>query len=66
MAISKKQVIESIQAMPEEEFTDVDVLLERIMLLNKIDLSKIFRLGHSNFRTGNASLAIEMHSITVL
>ena len=37
MAISKKQVIESIQAMPEEEFTDVDVLLERIMLLNKIE-----------------------------
>ena len=37
MAISKKQVIESIQAMPEEEFADVDVLLERIMLLNKIE-----------------------------
>ncbi|HEX5151710.1 MAG TPA: hypothetical protein VFW07_09675 [Parafilimonas sp.] len=37
MAISKKQVIESIQAMPEEEFTDIDVLLERIMLLNKIE-----------------------------
>ncbi len=33
----KKKVIESIQAMPEEEFTDVDVLLERIMLLNKIE-----------------------------
>lgn len=37
MAISKKQVIESIQAMPEDEFVDVDVLLERIMLLNKIE-----------------------------
>ena len=37
MAISKKQVIESIQAMPEEEFADIDVLLERIMLLNKIE-----------------------------
>ena len=37
MSISKKQVIESLQAMPEEEFTDVDVLLERIMLLNKIE-----------------------------
>lgn len=37
MAISKKQVIESLQAMPEEEFTDVDVLLERIVLLNKIE-----------------------------
>ena len=37
MAISKKQVIESIQAMPEDESVDVDVLLERIMLLNKIE-----------------------------
>ena len=37
MTISKKQVIESIQAMPEEEFVDIDVLLERIMLLNKIE-----------------------------
>jgi len=37
MAISKKQVIESINAMPEEEFTDIDVLLERIMMLEKIE-----------------------------
>jgi len=29
--------MKSIQAMPEEEFADVDVLLERIMLLNKIE-----------------------------
>jgi hypothetical protein len=27
MAISKKQVIESINAMPEEEFNNTDVLL---------------------------------------
>jgi hypothetical protein len=37
MAISKKQVIDSINAMPEEEFTDIDVLLERIVLLEKIE-----------------------------
>ncbi len=37
MAISKKQVIDSINAMPEEEFTDIDVLLERIMMLEKIE-----------------------------
>jgi len=36
-AISKKQVIESIQTMPEEAFTDIDVLLERIMLSNKTE-----------------------------
>jgi hypothetical protein len=37
MAISKKQVIESINAMPEEEFTDIEVLLERIVVLDKIE-----------------------------
>jgi len=37
MTISKKQVIGSIQAMTEDEFTDIDVLPERIMLLNKIE-----------------------------
>jgi hypothetical protein len=34
---SKKQVIDSINAMPEEEFTDIDVLLERIMMFKKIE-----------------------------
>jgi hypothetical protein len=37
MAVSKKQVIESINAMSEEEFKDIDVLLERIMILDKIE-----------------------------
>ncbi len=37
MAISKQQVIESINAMPEEEFANIDVLLERIMVLDKIE-----------------------------
>lgn len=37
MAVSKKQVIESINAMPEEEFNDIDILLERIMILSKIE-----------------------------
>ena len=37
MAISKKQVIETINAMPEEEFNDVDVLIERIIILQKIE-----------------------------
>lgn len=37
MAISKKQVIETINAMPEDEFNDVDVLIERIIILQKID-----------------------------
>jgi hypothetical protein len=37
MAASKKQVIESINAMSEEDFKDIDVLLERIMILDKIE-----------------------------
>ena len=37
MAISKKQILESINAMPEEEFDDIDVLLEHIMVLDKIE-----------------------------
>ncbi len=37
MAISKKQILESINAMTEEEFDDIDVLLERIMVLDKIE-----------------------------
>ena len=37
MAISKKQIIESINGMPEEEFNDIDVLLDRIIILNKIE-----------------------------
>lgn len=37
MAISKKQVIETISAMSEEDFNNIDVLIERIMLLQKIE-----------------------------
>lgn len=37
MSISKKQVIEAINAMTEEEFEDIDVLLERILILEKIE-----------------------------
>lgn len=37
MAISKKQILESINAMPEEEFDDIDVSLEHIIVLDKIE-----------------------------
>ena len=37
MAITKKQIIDTINAMPEEEFNDIDVLLERIVILEKIE-----------------------------
>ena len=35
--ITKEKIIESIKAMPEEKFDDIDVLLERIVLLEKIE-----------------------------
>ena len=36
--ITKEKIIESIKAMPEEKFDDIDVLLERIVLLEKIEM----------------------------
>lgn len=35
--LTKEKLIESLKAMPEEEFEDIDVLLERIVLLEKIE-----------------------------
>ncbi|HRH60740.1 MAG TPA: hypothetical protein PL045_09240 [Chitinophagaceae bacterium] len=37
MAVTKKQVIETISAMLEDTFEDIDVLLERIMVLEKVE-----------------------------
>ncbi len=37
MAITKKQIIDTINAMPEDEFEDIDVLLERMVMLKKIE-----------------------------
>ena len=37
MAIRKQQIIDTINAMPEDEFTNMDELLERIMMLEKIE-----------------------------
>lgn len=37
MSITKTQIIEAIQAMPKEEFTDINEVLEEIVLLDKIE-----------------------------
>ena len=34
--LTKEQVIESIKSMPEDKFDDIDVLLERLVKLEKI------------------------------
>lgn len=37
MPITKTQIIETIQAMPQTEFASIDEVLEEIVLLEKID-----------------------------
>jgi predicted transcriptional regulator len=35
--LTKEKLIASINAMPEDEFADIDILLERIVVLRKIE-----------------------------
>lgn len=35
--LTKEKLLESIKAMPEDEFEDIDVLIERIVILEKIE-----------------------------
>ena len=37
MAIRKQQIFDTINVMPEEEFNNIDVLLERIKMLEKTE-----------------------------
>ncbi len=37
MSITKAQIIEAIQAMPQEEFNHIDEVIEEIILLEKIE-----------------------------
>lgn len=34
--LTKEQVIESIKNMPEDKFEDIDILMERLIMLEKI------------------------------
>lgn len=34
--LTKDKIIETIKAMPEEQFEDIDVLLERLVILEKV------------------------------
>ena len=34
--LTKDKIIETIKAMPEDQFEDIDVLLERLVLLEKV------------------------------
>ena len=35
--LTKEKLLASIKAMPEDEFEDIDVLFERIVILEKIE-----------------------------
>jgi predicted transcriptional regulator len=35
--ITKEKIIEAIKAMPEDRFEDIDVLLERLVILEKVE-----------------------------
>jgi predicted transcriptional regulator len=37
MMLTKKQVLEAIEAMPEEKFTHINVIIEELILLDKIE-----------------------------
>ncbi|MDE1192323.1 MAG: hypothetical protein PW786_09310 [Arachidicoccus sp.] len=37
MPISKLKIIDAIKAMPQEEFEDIDEVIEEIILLEKIE-----------------------------
>ncbi|RNI38840.1 hypothetical protein EFY79_04035 [Hanamia caeni] len=57
MMITKEKIIESIKAMPEEEFEDIDILLEHIVLLEKIET------GLKDIEDGNTHTNEEMNQI---
>ncbi|HEY5463416.1 MAG TPA: hypothetical protein VIJ95_09175 [Hanamia sp.] len=55
--ITKEKIIESIKAMPEEKFENIDILLERIVLLEKIET------GLKDVENGNTHTNEEMNQI---
>jgi hypothetical protein len=55
--ITKEKLIESIKAMPEDRFDDIDVLLEHIVLLEKIET------GLKDIENGNTHTNEEMNQI---
>jgi predicted transcriptional regulator len=57
MMITKEKIIESIKAMPEEKFEDIDILLEHIVLLEKIET------GLKDIEDGNTHTNEEMNQI---
>jgi hypothetical protein len=54
MAITKKQIIDTITAMPEEEFADIDISFERMIMLEKIERAEKNILTGKTYTTEDA------------
>jgi predicted transcriptional regulator len=35
--ITKEKILEAIRSMPEDRFDDIDILLERLVILDKVE-----------------------------
>jgi predicted transcriptional regulator len=57
MSITKAQIIEAIQAMPQTEFNHIDEVIEEIILLEKIEN------GLKELEQGNVISSEEMDKI---
>ncbi len=55
--LTKNKILESIKAMPEDGFEDIDVLFERILILDKIER------GIRDVENGNVISNEEMKTI---
>jgi predicted transcriptional regulator len=55
--LTKEKLIESIKNMPEDQFEDIDILLDRIILLEKIEN------GLKDIKDGNVISEEEMGTI---
>jgi len=54
--ITKEKIIEAIKAMPEDRFEDIDILLERLVILEKVEK------GMKDIEDGNVLSHEEMKS----
>lgn len=55
--LTEQKIIESIKAMPEDNFEDIDVLFERIVVLDKIER------GLNDVETGSIISNNEMKNV---
>ena len=57
--LTKEKLLASIKAMPEDEFEDIDVLLERIVILEKIEKGEKDILAGKVFSTEEAKQKLD-------